>query len=239
MNDDFLNGFREPPRAEFAKSLYEKLSRERQFAMFIPRHAKSMRVMARVLAAVVLAFGLTLLILPDVRVALAQFIQDIAGFTYKESEQVWVNPPSDGEIIEPGKISLSEAQALFPQLTFGVPSWSPAGFVLQEQVDYYGDFIVLNWASEKTGSYGISLLIGSVDGLSSDPIETGPGPQEVLIGNVPALLERGGYDSETGKWNSEEGIALRWKRDNTYYLLMSGGKDVNADELIRMAESIP
>jgi hypothetical protein len=238
MNEDFLNGFREPPRAEFAKSLYEKLARERQFAMFTTRRAMPMRVMARVLAAVVLAFGLTLLILPDVRVALAQFLQDIAGFTYKETEQVWVNPPSDGELVEPDKISLSEAQALL-QLTFGVPSWSPAGFVLQQQVDYYGDFIVLNWASEKIGSYGISLLIGPVDGLSSDPIETGPGPQEILIGSTPALLERGGYDSETGKWNSEEGIALRWKRDNTYYLLMTDGKDVNADELIRMAESIP
>jgi len=191
----------------------------------------------RALAAVLLAFGLTLLVLPDVRVALAQFIQNIAGFAYKETEQV--GPPKDGTLVEPDKIRLSEAQALLPQLTFGVPSWSPAGYILQEEVHYYGDFIMLNWVSEKTGSYGISLLIGSAAHLSSDPIETGPGPQEVLIGSTPALLERGGYDEETGKWSSEEGMALRWKRDDTYYLLFTDGKDVNADDLIRMAESIP
>ncbi len=237
MNDDFLNGFRESPRPEFARSLYGKLSRERQFAMFTSRRAQTMRVVARVLAAVVLAFGLTLLVLPDVRVALAQFIQNIAGFAYKETEQI--SPPKDGTLVEPDKIRLSEAQALLPQLTFGVPSWSPAGYILQEEVHYYGDFIMLNWVSEKTGSYGISLLIGSAAHLSSDPIETGPGPQEVLIGSTPALLERGGYDEETGKWSSEEGMALRWKRDDTYYLLFTDGKDVNADDLIRMAESIP
>ncbi len=237
MNDDFLNGFRESPRPEFARSLYGKLSRERQFAMFTSRRAQTIRVVVRALAAVLLAFGLTLLVLPDVRVALAQFIQNIAGFAYKETEQV--GPPKDGTLVEPDKIRLSEAQALLPQLTFGVPSWSPAGYILQEEVHYYGDFIMLNWVSEKTGSYGISLLIGSAAHLSSDPIETGPGPQEVLIGSTPALLERGGYDEETGKWSSEEGMALRWKRDDTYYLLFTDGKDVNADDLIRMAESIP
>jgi hypothetical protein len=195
-----------------------------------------MRVVARVLAAVVLAFGLILLFLPDVRVALAQFIQSIAGFTYRETEQI--SPPKDGTLVEPDKISLSEVQAVLPQLTFGVPSWSPAGYVLQEQVDYYEDFIILNWASEKTGS-NIRLLIGFSANLSSDPLEIGPGgAQEVLIGNAPAVLERGAYDEQTGKWSSE-GMALRWKRDDTYYLLFTDGKDVNADELIRMAESIP
>lgn len=236
MNDDFLNGFREPPRPEFARSLYGKLSRERQFAMFIARRAQTMRVVARALAAVVLAFGLTILVLPDVRVALAQFIQNIAGFAYKETEQV--SPPKDGTLVEPDKISLSEVQALLPQLTFGVPSWSPAGYVLQEQVNYFGDFIILNWASEKTGSY-ISLLIGFAAKLSSDPLEIGPsGAQEVLIGGAPAVLEQGSWDEATGTWSSE-GIALRWKRDDTYYFLFTDGKDVNADELIRMAESIP
>lgn len=237
MNDDFLNGFREPPRPEFAKSLYGKLSRERQFAMFTSRRAQTMRVVARVLAAVVLAFGLTILFLPDVRVALAQFIQSIAGFTYKETEQI--SSPKDGTLVEPDKISLSEVQALLPQLIFGVPSWSPPGYVLQEQVDYYWhSIIILNWASKKTGSQ-IRLLISSVDNLSSDPLEIGPGgAQEILIGSAPAVLERGGYDEQTGKWSSE-GIALRWKRDDTYYLLFTDSKYVNADELIRMAESIP
>jgi hypothetical protein len=237
MNDDFLNGFRESPRPEFARSLYGKLSRERQFARFRSRRAQTMRVVARVLAAVVLALGLTILVLPDVRVALTQFIQNIAGFAYKETEQI--SPPKDGTPIEPDKISLSEVQALLPQLTFGVPSWSPAGYILQEEVHFYGDFIMLNWVSEKTRSYGISLLIGSAAHLSSDLIETGPGPQEVLIRSTPALLERGGYDEETGKWSSEVGMALRWKRDDTYYLLMTDGSDVNPDDLIRMAESIP
>jgi len=236
MNDDFLNGFREHPRPEFARSLYRKLSREKQFAMFTSRRAQTMRVVARVLAAVVLAFGLTILFLPDVRVALAQFIQSIAGFTYKETEQI--SPPKDGTLVEPDKISLSEVQALLPQLTFGVPSWSPAGYVLQEQVDYYEDFIILNWASEKTGS-NIRLLIGFAENLGSDPLEIGPGgAQEILIGNAPAVLEPGGYDEQTGKWGTE-GMALRWKPDDTYYLLFTDGKDVNADELIRMAESIP
>jgi hypothetical protein len=236
MNDEFLNGFREPPRPEFARSLYGKLSRERQFAMFASGRAQTMRVVARVLVAIVLAFGLTLLLLPDVRVALAQFIQSIAGFTYRETEQI--SPPKDGTLVEPDKLNLSEVQARLPQLTFGVPSWSPAGYVLQEQVDYYEDFIILNWASEKTGS-NIRLLIGFAVNLSSDPLEIGPGgAQEVLIGSAPAVLERGAYDEQTGKWSSE-GMALRWKRDDTYYLLFTDGKDVNADELIRMAESIP
>ena len=236
MNDDFLNGFREHPHPEFARSLYRKLSLEKQFAMFTSRRAQTMRVVARVLAAIVLAFGLTILFLPDVRVALAQFIQSIAGFTYKETEQI--SPPKDGALVEPDKISLSEVQALLPQLTFGVPSWSPAGYILQEQVDYYEDFIILNWASEKTGS-NIRLLIGFAANLSSDPLEIGPGgAQEVLLGSAPAVLEQGSYDEQTGKWSSE-GIALRWKRDDTYYLLFTDGKDVNADELIHMAESVP
>ena len=236
MNDDFLNRFREPPRPEFARSLYRKLSRQRQFAMFTSRRAQTIRVVARALATVVLAFGLTILVFPDVRVALAEVIQNIAGFAYKEIEQI--SPPKDGTLVEPDKISLSEVQALLPQLTFGVPSWSPPGYVLQEQVDYHEDFIILNWASEKTGS-SISLLIGFAANLSSDPLEIGPGAQEVLIGSAPALLEQGGYDEKTGKWSSEGGMALRWKRDDTYYLLFTDGKDVHANELIRMAESIP
>lgn len=237
MNDDFLNGFREPPRPEFARSLYGKLSRERQFAMFTSGRAQTIRVVARALAAVVLAFGLTILVFPDVRVALAQFIQNIAGFAYMETGQVG---PA-GTPIEPDKVSLSEAQALLPQLTFGVPSWSPPGYGLQEQVDYYNDSIILIWDSEKTGPGShIWLLIASVDNLSSEPLPIGPGgAQEILIGSAPAVLEQGSWDQETGTWSSGEGIALRWKRDDTYYFLFTASKDVNADELIRMAESIP
>jgi len=239
MNDDFLNEFREPPRPEFARSLYRKLSRERQFSMAPSQRAQTMRVLDRVLVAVALAIGLTLLFVPDARVALAQFIQNIAGFTFKETDQI--SPPMNGTRVEPVRVSLSDVQTLLPQLTFGLPSWSPVGYILQEQVDYFedGDFIILNWDNEVTGG-NISLLIGFAADLSSGPLETGPGgAHEILIGSDPAVLELGGFDEETGKWNAEAGMALRWIRDDTYYLFMSDGKDIDADELIRMAESIP
>jgi len=239
MNDDFLNEFREPPRPEFARSLYRKLSREIQLSTAPSQRAQTMRVVARVLVVVALAIGLTLLFVPDARVALAQFIQNIAGFTFKETDQI--SPPKNGTRVEPARVSLSDVQALLPQLTFGLPSWSPAGYVLQEQVNYFedGDFIILNWDNEVTGG-NISLLIGLAADLSSDPLETGPGGvQEILIGADPAVLELGGYDEETGKWSAEAGMALRWMRDDTYYLFMADGKNIDPDDLIRMAESIP
>ena len=236
MNDDFLHNFREPPRSEFARSLYEKLSRERQFAMFTSKHTQTTRVVAWALAALVLVFGLMVLVVPDVRVALAQIIQSIAGFPYRETEQV--TPPNEGTRLEPGKISLSEARALLPTVNLSVPSWSPEGYILQEQVDWSGNFITLIWDSEKTGSH-ILLLIGSVDNLSSWPIPIGPGgAQEVSIGGSPAVLEQGAWDGETGQWTSGQGLALRWQRDETYYFLFTFSNDVTTDELIRMAESI-
>ena len=237
MNDDFLNGFREPPPPEFARSLYRKLSRERQFTMLIAQRAQTMKVVTRALVAVVLALGLTILVFPSVRVALAQFILHIAGFDYGETEQI--SPPMEGTPVEPDKITLSEARARMPQLVFGVPSWSPSGYILQEQVDYFQDSITLDWASEKTAGH-IHLLIGYADKLSSDPLEIGPnGAREVKIGSAPAVLEQGAWDGQTGKWDPDGGIALRWKRDGTYYFLFTSSKDVNTDELIRMGESIP
>jgi len=237
MNDDFLNEIREPPHPEFARSLYEKLSRESRSTMSTSRHAQRMRFVTRAFAAVVLALGLTILVFPGARVALAQFIQNIAGFHYRETEQI--SPPIEGTPIRPDKITLSEARALMPQLVFGLPSWSPPGYVLQEQVNYYANSITLDWISENTGDH-IWLFIGYAGKLDSDPLPVGPGgAQEILIGSAPAVLEQGSWDEVTGAWNSEQGIALRWKRDDTYYFLFTDSKDVNADALIRMAESIP
>lgn len=237
MNDDFLRSFREPPRSEFAKSLYEKLSRERQFAMFASKRAQTTRVLTWAFTALLLAFGLTVLVVPEVRVVLAQFIQTIAGFPYRETEQV--TPPKDGTWLESGKVSLPEAQALLPAVNLSVPGWSPEGYVLQEQVDWLGNSIILTWDTEQADNR-IWLLIGSVDTLSSRPLPIGPGgAHEVSIDDTPAVLEQGAWDEETGQWVSGQGLALRWQRDDTYYFLFTFSNEVTADELIRMAESIP
>jgi hypothetical protein len=63
--------------------------------------------------------------------------------------------------------------------------------------------------------------------------------QEVQVNGQPAGLTQGGWDADTGEWGGAGAgnVTLTWIHGDLMYQLMSPG--VTAEELIRMAESIP
>ena len=64
---------------------------------------------------------------------------------------------------------------------------------------------------------------------------------EVQINGQPAGLTGGGWNADTGTWDTStsevNNLTLTWMRDNVMYQLMTPG--ATAEDLIRMAESIP
>ena len=172
MNDDFLSNFRQPPRPEFAQALYTKLTQDAK-ARPSGRHLILKRT-AFVLAALCLAFALTIALSPTLRAAALAIVNDliktitVRGTTvFVESDVPAVREEGEsyGEIWTP--VSPSEVSADYPFFA-KLPTWVPSGFVLQERAALFGSItkdvvesVLFEWKNKQGDTIQLRVSKGS------------------------------------------------------------------------------
>jgi len=233
MNDDFLTRYRKPPPREFSAALYERIHS--------PMNTQRNIIFRRLTIAV--AFSLALLAAlafsPSARAAFNNLIRQVGGITYIGPEETTSQAtPAPGEeyTIQEETLSLAEAQAKLPY-AISLPTWAPEGFDISDTVliTYFSEEytpVTISWSGPNYADGPINLMIGRrvnwlVD-LSS--------MQEVQINGQAAGLTGGGWDADSGQWQGHD-FTLTWMNGDLMYQLRS--PSASAEDLIRMAESIP
>ena len=237
MNDDFLYQFHKLPRREFAAALYERIN----FPMNEQRKFTWKRL--TVAAALSLALVAALAFSPSARAALSYIFLEIGGVTYVEEDPAagptaTPLPESAITIVPQETLTLAEAREKFP-LEFSLPTWVPDGYSMTPSVrlSYFPEnltFVEISWWGPNFADGPIILSISRPVKWEVDLDHV----QEVQINGQPAGLTGGGWDADTGQWDTgQHNLTLTWLRGDAMYVLHSPG--ITADEIIRVAESIP
>ncbi|MFN8489060.1 MAG: DUF4367 domain-containing protein [Caldilineaceae bacterium] len=232
MNDEFLHRFRRTPPPDFSKKLYQKIANSQGDETMITRETKRIRRVNMALGIIALCLLSILLSLasPTVRANLQEVIHRIGGFTFQEVKEA---PHNDVFVSQ--QMSLAEAQkkTLVP---VKLPRWLPAGFVLAKNVEWYSPTnITLLWNHSST-----AIILGIMQkGTYDDTFVTMPGKiRELNIHRQPAALVHMASDV-SGQW-LPHAISLVWTEDKINYILStSDDRVVSADDLIKIAESLP
>jgi hypothetical protein len=236
MNDEFLTRFRKPPRQEFVAALYKRIN--------LPMNKQPSISFRRTMAA--LALGMVLIAIfassETVRAAFQALMKEIGGITYLEPEATAYETtpaPEEQATVRQERISLSEFQENGP-FEMSLPTWAPEGFVMGETVtlSYFNEtmpFADVQWLGPDLAAGPIILMVGPRVSWQVDVDHV----QEIQINGQPAGLTGGGWDADTGEWGGAgaDNLTLTWMRGDLMYQLRSPA--VTAEELIRMAESIP
>ncbi len=244
-HDDFLTRLHEPPRPEFAATLYERLHDERstamphQFVTPVARHA------LRYVAALCLLCGVAAATSPGVRAGMLETVQrlrQIGGATFVESNRGWdgAHQPTavagaPRSVAQIQRVSVAEARTRVPY-AFGLPTWTPEGAVLTDQVEVVdGASVILYWTFD--GKHAFILRTYPPRGGTG---LVGDGSTEAItVNGQPAALIRGMWDGGTGGWSRPQFVTLHWSVGGVTYELLAN-TDVGASEgdLRRIAESI-
>lgn len=259
MNDEFLTRFREEPRAEFAETLYERISRETQ-----PRVTWALAKKLTFRNAVVVF----------------AFLFFIAACVYAVSEKRWnkvgdiwvdvqktykiefVPPPGEKLVLSQTQdyecLTVEEAREIL-RFDFQIPTWIPEGFTFDGRmcgVERTSDFAGLSWIGpDKYSRINITLHnLRWNDGVKDrigppyTMFPVAPGSyKEVQVHGRPAILVRGDWEEPWRteepvggkielKWNKKRGLQLYWVDGEVLYYLHTLA-DVSAEDLIKMAES--
>ena len=244
MDDKFLHQLQEQPDAEFAKSLHRKLVQlqpepKRRLDMNIYNLIKNKKLV-QVAALFVMAVIAVMTISPA-RAFVSSLITNIAGQLFEVTDDYPGDNYGDGEeIIEPQVMSLSDALAAFPY-NVQLPTNIPSEYTLDEDNVrvYIGDdagpfanTIEFGWRS--TTPAGFSLKITDHDWNAIGEIVAPNSVEEILLDDAhPAVLIRGGWDSDHKVWSNDFGIRLRWSMDDLFYELMG----TDQEQLIEIAMS--
>jgi hypothetical protein len=236
MNDDFFTRFRKPPRQEFALALYKRIN--------IPMNKNFSITFRRALA--VFALGIALLAVfaasSTVRAGFAMLMKEIGGVTYlqpDETENESTPAPGAESTVRQERINLSEVNEKVP-FEISLPTWVPEGFVMGQTVtlSYFNEmlpFADISWSGPDYAAGPIILTVSQPVSWMVDIDHV----HEVQINGQPAGLTGGGWDADTGEWGGAGAgnLTLTWMRGDWMYQLRTHA--VTAEELIRMAESIP
>jgi uncharacterized protein DUF4367 len=252
-NDQFLYEFREPPRDAFAKSLGRRLSNLQEHSTMNTSFWKrvAIRRMAWALSALTLVLAVTLMVSPAARAALDEIVQIIGGVRIITSEDG--TPPPAGAadpVTEVPSIftTVANAQTMVP---FLMPAYVPDGFDLQEGNVVVSDFpsnvepdgimrmVNVTWIKvTNTSAVGLSLSVGEREDIGLN-VGHNNNAREVLVNGQPAVLYRGSWNADTGKFTPDSDLNLAWKHGGLFYWLMAAAGGATEEDLIRMAESIP
>lgn len=256
MRDKFLYKIRPPMREAFSKNLYQRLSRLEFDNLDQQKEGKGMKNLNKrnltwryALLTFLVVAALTLTISEPVRAKALELIQTIAGINVEEQSE---SPLKDieEENVETYTIptlALSKALENSP-FQFGLPTWVPEGYVLDENVANAESWISLVWNNSNLSE--IQMLVErEYNGYSIPAGENSS--EEIKINGTPALLVRGFWNAQD-QWDPTLGIVIGWEKDGHFYRLtyyeresshntikpIEGDMDAIINELIRMAESI-
>ncbi len=179
MNDDFLSKFRQSPRPEFAQFLYAKLMQDAKAKPMISRHLIAKRI-TFALAALCLAFALTIALSPTIRAAALAAMDDIiAKITVRGVTVLVVDEPSPAPTTEGSESNESYAEVWTPLSPADIsadypffaklPTWVPSGYTLQKRAAlYYGSILetppssaVFEWINDSGETIQLLVQIGS------------------------------------------------------------------------------
>jgi len=263
MNDEFLNQFLEAPRAEFADTLYERISRQPQ-----PRFPQTMMKNLTFRNAAV-AFVLLFLVAACVYAVSEKRWNKVGGIwvdVQKTLKLHWdPHEPRVMEFPDSECLTLEEVRETL-RFEFQVPTWAPEGFTFANSMcglDRTSDYAGFQWKGADEDS-GISISLQNLrwyDAATqkykirspSTMLPVGPDSyEEVQIHGQPAVLVRGDWEWPWGtedsvevfagmedaelNWDKKRGLQLYWVQGDVLYSL-STHANVSAEDLIRMAES--
>jgi len=236
MNDDFLTRHRKAPPREFGEALYQRINTQmntrRSFGF--RRFTFAAALGAAILAALVFS--------PAARAAFNGLIVEIGGMIFFETEEsaspATPLPESHVTLVPEETLPLAEARAKLPY-PISLPTWTPDGFNMGTlaRISYFPGLapqVTITWygSDPKVGNIDLLVLGQKVDWqVETDDVE------EVEVKGQPAALVGGSWNADTGQWDSGSDLTLSWMKGDQMYLLRSPGAP--ADDLIRMAESIP
>jgi hypothetical protein len=234
-DDDFLTRFRKSPPQEFSEALYKRIN--------VQMNTKRTPSLRRLTFAAALGMALiaALAFSPRARAAFNGLIVEIGEMIFMEPDETarMATPLPESQItLVPEEIlPLAEAQAKLP-FSIRFPTWVPDGFVRSNSVriSYFPNITqaIITWSSSNPRAAIIELMI--MDKRVNWVVET-DNVHELQVNGQPAALVGGGWDAETGQWDSGADLSLSWMKDEQMYRLSSPGTPV--EDLIRMAESIP
>jgi hypothetical protein len=186
--DDFPSEFRQPPRPEFAQSLYASLDQAARTAPLPGRHATAKRIALALVGGCLLVFALYLAAPAAARATLDEFIAKITfrGLTVKVyNEEFPTSIPASESYNEIWKaLSPADISAGYPAFA-PLPAWAPPGYNLQERAALYyqspyaktPSSAVFEW--KNPAGRAIQLRVGNgscPNGLFYDP----DGPSHVM-----------------------------------------------------------
>jgi hypothetical protein len=237
MNDGFLTRYRKSPPREFSEALYKRIKVQMNPRKRFP--FRRLTFAAALCAALVTALAFS----PAVQAAFNGLIVEIGGMTFFEPDetesQATPLPESQVTIVPQEILPLAEAQARLPY-DIRLPTWVPDGFKMgtSVRVAHFPGFatpeVTITW-------YGSDPDVGNIDltiyGQRVNWLVETDNVQEVEVNGQPAALVEGGWDADTNQWSGEAARMLNWMKGSEMYQLHSPG--ASAEDLIRMAESIP
>lgn len=265
MNDEFLTQFLEEPRAEFADTLYERISQQSQARFPQPRATKLTFRNA------VVAFIFMLLVAACVYVVVEKRWNKVGGMWVGVQSTIKVeNPALSGEPLvmefQPKCFPIDEAREILG-FRFKVPAWAPDGFTISDEICGFEDLSPLsdrafmNWESaDKNTAMHLSLENLKWWNITTQKYEVRspfvdvsvpPGSyEEVQVHGQPATLVHGDWNWEeapwaTGEtsvgeyeyeWDEKRALQLYWVDGEVFYHLYTRA-DVPPEDLIKMAES--
>ncbi len=183
----------------------------------------------------------SMIVSPAARAQVQTWMGEIGGILFTTDGDY----PGDDEpitIIQSESMRLDEARETLG-LAIDLPTWVPAGYVLQEEVSVprFGDEAVrveITWTSPAEPS--ILFNIERYPAGSEGNWLVGPESiQEVRVHGEPASLVRGFWNADAKQWDTSDGLSLYWKKGEQEYILRTFGRDISVEALIRMAESVP
>ncbi len=137
----------------------------------------------------------------------------------------------------PESVSLAEAQARLP-FAVALPAWVPEGFSVLDEVEVvqgqaeaapaYASVIV-TWEDDAGASLDLQIATA---GQGQARLGSAEGGEAASVNGAPATLAR---SHRTGS----ERLTLSWTRASLAYQLSAEGEAVSADDLLRVANSIP
>ena len=223
----------------------------------------------------IVALAMTITFSAPVRAVASAWIKSIAGFFVEERNEspikdipggeVLLSTPAVSAVVEAVPSTVTHVQPTEyavptlsvpdvlknPPFTFGLPSWIPEGFSLDQNVGIStsGAWVLMNWKNPNMSE--IEFLVEKE--YTGYTIPAGvDSSEEIALNGTPALLIRGFWD-EQHQWNPDRQIAIDWEKDGRHYHLayterdedhyamqpITSNQDAIIQNLIRMAESIP
>jgi hypothetical protein len=238
MNEEYLKRFRKQPNSVFVKKIHTRLERKERIQA-IKRYA------VRSALALAFLFGVLMTFSSTVRADVISLIVKIGGLHFEVTSQNPHNPYLPERELVPEYLSWEEAGSRFLS-PLQLPVYVPEGYEREANTHLYiwGDgtpTLEVFWRKKGGQSPMIGLFIAQCrDDAPGCGFRVGEEAlEEIALNGKPAALIRGAWDSETRQYDLSAAIKVMWRYDeDTFYNLWSFDQNL-ADELIKMAESVP